>query len=284
MSGIANGGVMRKKLLWFFDLLLAAVAVMVLSPHALQAATIVAYVEAPTLQSSSVPGVVTETFDSFTPGIYTTPLTTNIGTYQDTSPASKFAIDSANIYGGAGGTGNYFAVGAESGSTGPVLVNLNMQANYFGFWWSAGDPYNVVSFEQNGVTLASFATSDIVSFLPEKSGATVTAINGQTYNTLAYYANPNSNFSGQDPNEAFAYVDIIANGFTFDQIAFTNANLGTGFESDNHSIAVGVTDPPSGDVIVENVPLAVPEPGSLVLLGLGVGFIAFSQVKRISRA
>lgn len=243
--------------------------------------TIVAYVEAPTIQSSSLNGITTTDFNSYATGNYSSALTTPIGTYQ-ASANNQFRILSADQYGGAGGTGNYFAIGSESGYNGPLVLNLNAQANYFGFWWSAGDVNNSISFLENGVLLATFTTSNIVSLLPNTPSGTVTAINGSVYNTKNYYGNPNN--LSEDNQEPFAYVDVIANGLTFNQISFSNSTLTSGFESDNHSVANGVTNPPIGDVIVENVPLTdaaqAPEPGTAGLLIAALGGLGLIKFRR----
>jgi hypothetical protein len=243
--------------------------------------TIVAYVEAPGFQASSLSGVTTADFNSLSTGNYSAPLTTPIGIYQ-ASPSDQFRIAAADSFGGAGGTGNYFAVGAESGFTGPLVLDLDSDANYFGFWWSAGDPNNSISFFEDGVLYATFSTADLVGLLPNSPSGIVTAINGSTYNTQNYYGNPNN--LAQDTNEAFAYVDVIANGLTFNQISFSNANLGSGFESDNHSVAIGITDPPTGDVIVESVPLTdaaeAPEPGTAGLLLAALGGMGLLRFRR----
>jgi hypothetical protein len=251
-----------------------------LSSNAL-ADTIVAYLEAPGIQASSLSGITTTDFDSYSTGSYSSPLTTPIGVYE-ASPSNQFKVIAADQYGGAGATGNYFAIGSVSGSTGPLVLNLDSEANYFGFWWSAGDANNSISFLENGVLYATFSTADIVGLLPNSPSGTVTAINGSIYGTQNYYGNPNN--LAQDNQEPFAYVDVIANGLTFNQISFSNANLFSGFESDNHSVAVGITDPPAGDVIVANVPLTAaaqaPEPGTVYLMMAALGALGLFQFRR----
>jgi hypothetical protein len=222
-----------------------------------------------------VGGVSTEGFDSLDAGIVTTGFSSTIGLYEG-SPSTPFAAVAADQYGGAGGTGNYFAVGAESNSAAPVTLVLQNEANYFGFWWSAGDPNNAITFVENGVALATFTTANLVALLPNTPTGTVTAINGSIYNTVNYYGNPNTL---NDNTEPFAYVDVIATGLLFNEIIFSNPDS-TGFESDNHSVATGVTGPPLADVTVQDVPLtadATPEPGTWSLLVVGIGAIGISK-------
>jgi len=245
----------------------------------LQAASIVAYVEAPTLQWSSVNGVAVETFDTLGAGIASSGFASVIGEYGG-SPTTPFAIVSANEYGGAGGTGQYFAAGTEANSDAPVTLTLNANANYFGFWWSAGDPNNTITFLRNGVALATFTTSNLIALLPHGVDGKVTAINGDVYNTDDYYGNPNDR---TDPLEPFAYVDVIATGLVFNQIQFANTNS-TGFESDNHRVAAGVLAPPAGDVIVQDVPLTAaaetPEPSTYLLFTAGVCAFGLLRTRR----
>jgi hypothetical protein len=59
------------------------------------AASIIAYVEAPSVQATTVPGSVTTDFEGLAPGIYATPLSTTIGTY-DAAGGPAYAIVNAN--------------------------------------------------------------------------------------------------------------------------------------------------------------------------------------------
>ena len=248
-------------------------------PSLLQADTIAVYVEPPTIESSSFAGVTTETFDSTSPGVYASDFASVIGTYTGT-PSNPFAIVAADQYGGAGGTGNYFAVGVESNSSAVVTLNLYSEANYFGFWWSAGDANNTLTFLQDGVALATFSTANLVGLLPYSPNTTVIAIDGSVYSTMDYYGNPGT---GSDSWEPFAYVDIIANGLQFNQVQFSNS-INTGFETDNHSVAQGVADPSQGDTIVDDVSFTAeaetPEPASWSLVLSGIAAVSLSVYRR----
>jgi len=105
-----------------------------------KAASLIVSVDAPGVQASTVPGVTTETFDSFSAGNYSS-LSTAVGTITSMD-AGQFAIVPANVFGGAGGTGNFFTISGFSGSAAPATLVLNTPQAYFGFWWSAADHFN----------------------------------------------------------------------------------------------------------------------------------------------
>ena len=231
------------------------------------------YLSAPASTATIYTNTITETFEEFTPGTYTTPLVgpTGFGTYE-LSSTNKLAIVADNQYGA--GTGNYAALGAESGSSAPVTLKLASPQSYFGFSWNAGDANNTLSFYNGSTLVAYYSTATVTSLL---KNTTVTALNGQTYQSSSYYGQP---VSHQDSNEPFAFINFFDNSGTFDSIVFGNSNsTGTGFESDNHTIRAAAPAPDTSFVYVGS---AVPEPSSVALFcGLGVaGGVAVRRRKR----
>jgi hypothetical protein len=123
--------------------------------------------------------------------------------------------------------------------------------------------------------------SEFTSRLPDTTGTTVTAINGTTYNTTAYYGNPNTNFLGQDNNEPFIYTDDVLVGGTFNEIEIlNNGTTGTGFESDNWSIYTGT-------VTLANIPTTdvgvVPEPSQYGLMSVAAIFCLVATQRMLKR-
>jgi PEP-CTERM motif len=201
-------------------------------------------VEAAGLQTSTVPGVTTETFNEFSTGQYSS-LSTAVGTL---TTSGSGAIVVADIFGGAGGTGNYFAVGAQSGSADPVTLTFSGPQSYFGLWWSAADANNTLTFLSGTTVLETFTTATAFAGLGS-----------------SYYGNPNN---GGDTGEPFAYMNFNGvGGTTFTSVVFSNNNTtGTGFESDNWSIN------------------AVPEPSSFVLSGTAAVIVGLALRRRRARA
>lgn len=215
-------------------------------------------VEAAGVQASKVAGVTTESFDSYPTGVFAvTGQASPIGTF--TSPG--IAVVAADQYGGAGGTGKYFAIGSQSGTTSATLT-FNGAQSYFGFWWSAADRLNGVDFYSAGKLLGSL------------SAATVLANLGSAYN-----GNPTT---GVNTNEKYAYLNFTGtNGTTIDQVVFRNSSLGSGFEADNFSVRAAATAI-SGTAINGGFVSAVPEPSSLALVGVAglLGAGAWSRARR----
>jgi hypothetical protein len=180
--------------------------------------------ENPGIQTTTVAGATIETFESLSAGAVTT-YNSPIGTF------SGGEIVAANQYGGAGGSGKYFAVGAQSGTTSATLTFTSVQ-NYLGLWWSAGDRGNILKF-YNGATLEG--TFNVGSIIPSL--------------TPAYYGNPNSTFLGQDSNEPFEYLDFTGlGGVQFTSVEIDNIGTGSGFEVDNLAVANNVITPPGHSI------------------------------------
>ncbi len=203
--------------------------------------TLQVLISPPDAQSTTVSGALTETFDSLSPAIYTTPYvsTAGIGTYTG-GTSNPFGIVVPNEFGGAtdsqhSSPTNYFGVGVESGSTAPVTLALTHPAAYFGFWWSAGDAYNRVALYSGSTLYGTFSTADLLNFLNNGSG-TITAGNGSTYQASSYFGNPNITSGSNDGAEPFAYISFVISNTTIDHIVFYNLSASTGFESDNHSV------------------------------------------------
>jgi hypothetical protein len=202
--------------------------------------------EAAGMQTSTVAGVITETFNSFGTGQYSS-LQTAVGSL---STSGSLAIVSADIYGGAGGTGNYFALGAQSGSALPVTLTFSRPESYFGLDWSAADANNTITFYSGTNAISTFNDASAFSFTTPGD---------------AYYGNPNN---GGDPGEPFAYLNFNGtDGTTFTSVVFSNnGTTGTGFEADNFSIG------------------NVPEPSSLVLGSMASAICALALWRRNRRA
>ncbi|MBR8833002.1 MAG: hypothetical protein DSM106950_02895 [Stigonema ocellatum SAG 48.90 = DSM 106950] len=213
------------------------------------AANFLVTVEAPKVQESSLlksgsgaTNVYEDTFNSDKVGVFNQVYfngDSNIGTYQNVF------INSADQYGSAGGTGNYFDVDKNrSKQYSTSTLTLKTPQRYFGLWWSAGDASNTLDFYSGNTLVDSFTTSDVIQFIAKQP------------NSKDYYGNPTQNYQGQDSSEPFAFLNFYADpnntNVTFDKIVFSN-NSGTGFESDNHTIAQSYKTT-SGTSISKSVP------------------------------
>jgi PEP-CTERM motif len=228
---------------------LATVSLLVANGMGAQAeAGLIVSVDAPGVQASTVPGVTTETFNEFSPGQYSN-LNVAMGTI--TAIGGQFSIQSADQFGGAGGVGSYIAIGAQAGSTAPVLLTLSGPQAYFGIWVSAADQFNQISF---------FSGSQLVAAYNAPAGLAELA---KLPDADQYFGNPNN---GQNPREPYGYLNFSgSNGTTFTSVVLENSGTtATGFESDNWSTsAVAPTTIPG--VILGGA--STPEPSTLVLAG-----------------
>ena len=140
-------------------------------------------------------------------------------------------IRPADAFGGAGGTGKYLTINANiNAADTSTTLTLATPQRYFGLWWSAGDPNNVLQFYSGSTLLETFTTNSVVNFINKQS------------NKSAYYGNPNN---GKDTREPFAFLNFFANpsdpSVTFDRVVLTNSGS-SGFEQDNHTIASSYID------------------------------------------
>lgn len=128
-------------------------------------------------------------------------------------------------------------------------IKVDKNQSYFGFWWSAGDAYNKITFKKNGKEVASFKTSDLVDFI-EASAAT---------NTADYYGNPNPSyldFDGGHKNEPYAFVNVFFQNEPYDEIVVaTLTEGGAAFESDNHTFAAKKQEI-RGTIVLNSAPTA----------------------------
>lgn len=245
----------------------------------LSVATINVYLSPPGVQDTSVTGTEKESFDSLSVGVRGADFVSGVGTYR-LSSTSALAVQGADGWGGANGT-NYSSLGKQSATTGNVQLDLFGPRAYFGFWWSAIDPMNVIQLYSAGSFLGQITRNDIVGFLPGNN--TVTSLGGSSHSTSSYYGNPNN---GSNPLEAYAYIHFVTTGgVTFDRIVFSNGSLQTGFETDNVAARVAAPIPPDDWVPFREIPVtignqSIPEPASFGFAATGLALIILRLGKR----
>jgi len=211
-------------------------------------------------QLSNLVNAHVQTFDAQTQGYSTAGFQSNDGTIKVGSYKTTL-IENADQYGGAGGTDKYFDVNTSRSQNKQTASTLNLTTaqNYFGLWWSAGDANNVLTFLSQGKVIETITTADVVSYI------------GKLANKASYYGNPNSTFKNKNTGEPYAFINFYDVAGTFDQVQFSNIG-GTGFESDNHTVATGYKTI-TGHVVTK----AVPESSSLLGV-LVIGFVGASSV------
>lgn len=140
--------------------------------------------------------------------------------------------------------------------------------SYFGFFFSAGDVYNTIELFSGSESLLKFSTASLLQMLPRDSS--ITAINGDVYQSNDYYGQPTN--TSANSNEAYAYLHFVADaGVSFDRVVLhqkPHAN-GSVFENDNHSVMETLPLIPDTWALVP-----VPEPsGALLVLGSALYFL-----------
>lgn len=229
-----------------------------------------------TAEASGIIGVTpqqifTEDFGSAPLGNFTDFTSAKIGAHYTSTGGA--AVIAENQYGG-NGEGKYLGISASSS----INIDLASPAQYFGFYFTAGDDFNSLEIYSGANLVFQFSTAALIDRLPNDGVTTVTAINGSQYLGSNYYGQPVSGANGAQP---YAYLHFITTGNdTFDRLVLYQSEVqGTAavFENDNHSIlAVRPTIPDSLVNLPEN---GVPEPSTALMLGL-VGVSAFSRRRR----
>ena len=190
------------------------------------AAGIIVSIEAPEVQTSQLPETsdyFVIDFDSQSTGTNGFAKSNGNTTY---TYSSDLEIKNANQWGGAGGS--KFITQEAIQSIRSYNISINEDQKYFGFWWSAGDPYNKITFKKDGAIVAEFKTQDLVNFI-NSSGVD---------NTGDYYGNPSFDGDGGHQNEPYSFVNIFFKQGSYDEIVVaTLTEGGAAFESDNHTFS-----------------------------------------------
>ncbi len=189
----------------------------------------------PTAVTSSVADVVTYDFNDRAVGSQA-PFTYDFGGI--TGTYTNVNISGSNNYGGVG-----MSVYPTAHGTTSYTLSLSEDVNYFGMWWAAGDPGNLLQFYLNDSLVASYSTAAAFAALPDEFKGNFHYI--PEVNTSEFYAY--LNFHGTD-------------GTVFNKIVFSNSG-NSGFESDNHAI-LKAADPGDGIDVSET-----PEPSTFALIG-----------------
>ncbi len=177
-------------------------------------------------------------------------------------------IRDADQYGGAGGSGPYAVTFTNAGYSLDIASTLPQGVNYFGYWLSALDAGNQVTFYSGNRKLFTFRPQDVIN------AVNATATPGD------YYGNPNAAFAGENTAEPYIFLNFYSNLRPFTRIEFSETPTGGGYESDNHTVGRYLTK--SGTLIPlnESVVGDVPEPATWAMLIAGFGMVGASARRR----
>jgi hypothetical protein len=239
-----------------------------------------------TTASFSVVGA--EGFDGQTAGTFPQSFTTNFGTSGAGSTitgaynalSSKgIQITAADQYGGADGNSNYIVAFRNTPYSLTLSSNIAGGITYFGYWLSALDAGNYVTFYDGDDDAFTFNPQDVLN-----------AVNASP-NPSLYYGNPNPLFKGQDSSEPFIFLNFFDTSGSFDKVVFNEVG-GGGYESDNHTVGHYTTMGdgtvvPLDDSSSIRLPPGVPEPSTYIMMLAGfaaLGFAGYRRTKASARA
>lgn len=202
-----------------------------------------------------------ETFDSRALGDNTS-FPTDFGTTGDpvviSGTYANVDIRNADQFGGAGGNTRYAEVDGAAYSL-TLSTSDGSPLTYFGYWLSALDRGNQLTFYKGDTVVAMITPADVLGqtgSCPEIMG---------TYNP--YCGNPN------DPNvatrrnkgEPYAFINVyFSGGDSFDRILFSEIPDVGDYESDNHTVGYFVAKG------------GVPEPATWAMMIMGFGLVGFA--------
>lgn len=175
---------------------------------------------------------------------------------------SNVTILPGDRYGGEyqGGNPSPYAVVGLNSSNRSYSIDIDTNAttgiNYFGYWLTALDANNFVSFWSNGEKVFEFEPGDVLSLLGGQS---------------AYWGNP---YTGLNNREPYVFLNFFYETGTFDRVVFSQGPGTAGYESDNHTL--GFYKRTSGTPVNP-----VPEPAAVGLLGAGL--LGLAAVRRRRR-
>jgi uncharacterized repeat protein (TIGR02543 family) len=273
----------------YFGLLVALVSVVGISAHSTPAAvattspsSLTVYLDAPFVQGSYVaeagvsdPNVLSMSFNGPTganqcgvdaPTGITISGQCQMYTAQSHGGATTPATDATPT---VRGDGSNFPSTIDSNSK--ILISLDNDSRYLGFWWPSGSPGNTLKFFNGSTLLLTVTTSDIISLLgtaPANSTAWKTAntddesnvvrsLNNTLHRKVWYFGNPRgyttippedwaeagsrpAGITSWSSSQPFVYVHMFADGnLTFNAVELS----GQGFEFDNLAVSTTARTP-----------------------------------------
>lgn len=171
-------------------------------------------------------------------------------------------ILAADQYGGAGGLGNYASTSSVAGYSLNLSTTNASGINYFGFWLSALDNGNTLTFSKAGATVFTFSPNDVLALVGSMP---------------AYFGNPDGSFAGQNGSQAYAFLNFFDTDGTFDKVTFSENPTVGGYESDNHTVGFFTAE---GGTPVGGVP----EPATWAMMLMGFGGLGYTLRRRPVRS